>query len=409
MAMCAIGRELRKRGHQFLLLGTEFQAKQLRLSDIPFQILGRGRKDPVQRYFERVLQAGGVPLSASIEYMKAMADLLCAEAPYVFRQREIDFVLADQEEPGAATAADLAGVPYASICTSLPLNAAPDVPPGFLGWSYSSGLWAQARNQFGYAVRNAAIRGLNSVLNVYRRGANLRLYWKPEDSFSRLAQITQLVNEFDFPRRSPVPAFHYVGPFHRQDLSTVAFPYDRLNGRPLVYASFGTAFGGRLRDMRVIAEACALLPVQLVIALGGSTVATEHQTFPGNPVVVSYAPQHELLSRAALAITHAGLNTTLEALRLGVPLLAMPIAGDQPGVAARIVFHGAGQRLAPEQRDANRIRNAVSSLLEDPRWRTASEYLRDAISRSGGAVEAAEIVEAAAARCGAVNPQRMVT
>ena len=56
MAMCAIGRELRKRGHQFLLLGTEFQAKQLRLSDIPFQILGRGGKDPVQQYFDLSIQ-----------------------------------------------------------------------------------------------------------------------------------------------------------------------------------------------------------------------------------------------------------------------------------------------------------------------------------------------------------------
>jgi zeaxanthin glucosyltransferase len=44
----------------------------------------------------------------------------------------------------------------------------------------------------------------------------------------------------------------------------------------------------------------------------------------------------ELLKRATVCITHAGLNTVLESLAQGVPQLAIPITYDQPGVAARI-------------------------------------------------------------------------
>ena len=37
------------------------------------------------------------------------------------------------------------------------------------------------------------------------------------------------------------------------------------------------------------------------------------------------------------------LNTVLEALSTGVPMVAIPIAYDQPGVAARIAYHHVGE------------------------------------------------------------------
>jgi len=39
------------------------------------------------------------------------------------------------------------------------------------------------------------------------------------------------------------------------------------------------------------------------------------------PLVVEYAPQLELLAKARLTITHAGLNTVLDSLSNGVPLV----------------------------------------------------------------------------------------
>ena len=231
MTMCAIGRELQNRGHEFLLLGTEFQAKQLKVADIPFELLGVGGKDPAQHYFRRAMQRAELPFSATLEYMKNMAVLLCDEAPAVLRRKGIEFVLADQEEPGAATAAELVHLPYASVCSSLPLNEAVDIPPGFLNWQYSPGFWAEVRNRFGYSIRNVAVRGINCVLNNYRRPAGLQPYRKPDDSFSTRAQITQIVRQFDFPRKAVPPSLHYVGPFQRRALSQVDFPFGRLNGR----------------------------------------------------------------------------------------------------------------------------------------------------------------------------------
>jgi zeaxanthin glucosyltransferase len=393
MAMCAIGRELQRRGHEFVLFGTPYQKKQLRVSGMPFRTIGDDGHDPVRSYVEGARRTGSVSISDTVTYMKDMGGLLCMQVPPLLREESIDLVLADQEEPGAATAADLSGLPYVSICNSLPLNEADDIPPGFSPWPYSTNVLAVMRNRLGYAVRNFVVGRVNSALNVHRRKASLKPYRRPDDSFSTRAQITQLVREFDFPRRAPVPALHYVGPFQREPLFPVEFPYDRLDGRPIIYASLGTSFGTRSRELETVAAACSELPVQLVIALGGAQADDSHAQMPGSPLVVSYAPQRELLSRAAVAVTHGGLNTTMEALSLGVPLLAIPLAGDQVGVAARIRWHGVGRSIDERERSAPHVKHALSELLDQPDARLAAQRMAAVIRHSGGAVQAAGIVE----------------
>jgi zeaxanthin glucosyltransferase len=124
--------------------------------------------------------------------------------------------------------------------------------------------------------------------------------------------------------------------------AAVPFSWEALNGKPLIYASLGTIQNQQLEVFIRIAEACAHLDAQLVIALGGGGSPEALPTLPGDPQVVGFAQQLELLQRAALTITHAGLNTVLESLRCGVPVVAIPIANDQPGVAARVAWSGCG-------------------------------------------------------------------
>ena len=79
----------------------------------------------------------------------------------------------------------------------------------------------------------------------------------------------------------------------------------------------------KVRIFEFMAEACSALDAQLVLSLGkpGQAHVTD---LPGRPLVVSYAPQIELLSRAAATITHSGMNTTQQSLHFGVPVVAIP-------------------------------------------------------------------------------------
>jgi len=130
----------------------------------------------------------------------------------------------------------------------------------------------------------------------------------------------------EFPRRRLPPWFHFTGPYHTPSARPAAlFPFEKLTGQPLIYACMGSIVNQRVGIFRKIAQACVDLDAQLVVSLGGTAKTQSLEGLPGSPLVVDYAPQLELLKKAALTITHAGLNTTLESLSNGVPIVAIPI------------------------------------------------------------------------------------
>jgi UDP:flavonoid glycosyltransferase YjiC (YdhE family) len=112
-------------------------------------------------------------------------------------------------------------------------------------------------------------------------------------------------------------------------------------------------------------------------------------------VVVQRAPQLELLKRAALCVTHAGMNTTLEALAQGVPLVAIPITNDQPGVAARILASGTGLFLPLAQLNAEALRSLVDQVLGTSSYREQALAMKAAITNVDGLGMASELIERA--------------
>jgi zeaxanthin glucosyltransferase len=108
---------------------------------------------------------------------------------------------------------------------------------------------------------------------------------------------------------------------------------------------------------------------------------------------MSYAPQLQLLKRAVAVITHAGLNTVLESLAEGVPLVAVPLGNDQPGVAARVAAHGAGIVISRRKLNVPRLCSATQSILEDPQYREAASRPQTAMRQINGRETAADIVE----------------
>ena len=116
-------------------------------------------------------------------------------------------------------------------------------------------------------------------------------------------------------------------------------------------------------------------------------------TLPGNPIVVRYAPQLDLVKRAAAVITHAGLNTVLETLAEGVPMVALPQGNDQPGVAARIAARGAGIVLRGRNVNAPQLRIAVQKVLEEYSYRASARQIQTAMQQIDGLDHASNIIE----------------
>ena len=275
------------------------------------------------------------------------------------------------------------------------LNREISVPPFFSSWNYDPSWRGLLRNRVGYAPLDLmAIKSLKKIVNEYRKQWNLSPYHKPNQNYSQLAQLSQQPAEFEFPRIKLPSFFHFTGPYSNPaSREPASFPYEKLTGQPVIYASMGTLQNRLLWIFPRIAEACLGLDAQLVIALGGGVSPESLPELPGNPIVVGYAPQLELLQKATLTITHAGMNTTLESLSNGVPMVAIPIANDQPGVAARIAWTGTGEVVPVGKVRVKKLQKAIKRVLTEDSYKKNALRLQEAIRRAGGVSRAADIVE----------------
>ncbi|MFZ0409573.1 MAG: nucleotide disphospho-sugar-binding domain-containing protein [Cyanobium sp.] len=399
--MLALALELTRRGHAVVVFTVADGARKL--AGLPLQLVTIGAEcfpaGSVDATYAQLGRLSGLAgLRFTVRYFRQEQAMLHEQLPEVLRAAKLQLLLVDQLSPAAATVAERLGLPYVTIANALPVNREAAVPPYFSGWQPSPAPWARWRNQLGNALLDRLTASLWSDLQEQRQRWGLPVRRRREQLHSPLLQLAQLPRAFDFARERLAPQFHYVGPLAdpsgREPLlrDAVPFPWERLDGRPLIYASLGTLQNGRPELFAAIASACAPLEAQLVISLGRPGAPLP--ALPGEPLVVAFAPHQQLIARSALVITHAGLNTTLTALACGVPLLAIPITNEQPGIAARIAHCGAGRALPVRQLTSQRLRAMVAEMLGDDRYRQAARRLQAEIAAAGGVARAAELIEA---------------
>jgi zeaxanthin glucosyltransferase len=101
----------------------------------------------------------------------------------------------------------------------------------------------------------------------------------------------------------------------------------------------------------------------------------------------------ELLKRASVCVTHAGLNTVLESLAQGVPQVAISVTFDQPGVAARITNKQTGLVTSLDKLSPEHLSTLVSEVLSNPTYRANARKLQKEIASANGLSVAADLIE----------------
>ena len=187
--------------------------------------------------------------------------------------------------------------------------------------------------------------------------------------------------------------FRFVGPCFDFRPATPAFPFEWLDGRPLVLVSLGTVYGHRPEFFSLCLEDLAGGPWQVVLAAGSDFPLQSLEPLPENCIVRPFVPQIELLRRSAAFITHAGMNSVQEALCCGVPLLMAPQGADQFWISARTAELGAGIVLASPPIEAGAIRAGIEKLLFNPSYRAAAAGLGAPLRAAGGASRAANEID----------------
>jgi len=397
--MTALAHSLELRGHHVVIFGIADAEARVRAAGIEFQQIGAEDYPPgsLRKLDEQAARLkGAATFRFTLQRVKNSARVVLRDGPEAVRKANVTALLIDESE-FAGSVADHLGLPRISIALIPPLLHDDRFPPFWFGWAAGQGRLSRLRNRLGMRLLWQLALPIFKEVNQQRIAWGLKPYRRPEDAQPPLGRITQLPEALEFEIRGKKPAgLHYTGPFvHAQQRPPVEFPWERLDGRPLIYASLGTVHNDSEAIFRTIAEACAPLDAQLAISLGGGLDPARLDGLAGNPVVVRFAPQLELLKRAALVITHAGLNTVLEALSEGVPLVAVPLGNDQPGVAARVKARGAGVVVPRHGLKPARLRKAVKLVLEDSSFRGAARMLQNAIRQTDGPGGAARLIELA--------------
>jgi len=167
-----------------------------------------------------------------------------------------------------------------------------------------------------------------------------------------------------------------------------------LKKAPLVYCSLGTLQGSRFGLFRNIAAACAELGLNLIITHGGLLSPEEVAALPSAPMVHDFVPQEAVLAHADLVVSHAGFNTVMDSLAVGLPMVAVPIAFEQPAIAARLTRSGVAEVVTRRGASRKALRSAIEKVLGEPSCRARAQEIQQEIAVAGGVKRAADLVEA---------------
>ena len=327
-------------------------------------------------------------------------DMLCAEGPQVLKSLKVTAIIADQMEAAGGLVAEGLKLPFISVACALPVNREPAVPLPVMPWAYATSQKALELNKTSTRIYDWLMKPHARVISKYSKRFGLPLKLTLADCLSPLAQLSQTTADFDFPRTLLPVYFYHVGPL-RGALKTAGALKFAVDARhPFVFASLGTLQGARFHLFMRIALACKSLQLQLLIAHCDHLDGRQEQLLreAGATWVTGFADQQAAVKMADVVVTHGGLNTVLDALAASTPMLVLPVAFDQPGVATRVVHAGAGLKLTPRWATETSIANALDRLIREPGFSQHAERIGQGIALAGGTYQAAQIVLSAIAR-----------
>ena len=387
----ALGRELVALGHRVTIVHLGDMARYVTDPAIAFAAIDGGERGALDAYLSLLGRPTGARgLTRMIRATAAMTATLLDGAPATLAQIGAEAVIADTAEPAGAAIAERMRLPFVASVTGLPLLREENVPPPFLGWRYRADPIGRNRNNGGYSVADILMRPITRAVEERRRA------WGLKGEATPLRWVAQCPRGFDYPRSALPAGFDYGGPWRGIDEADAALDLPR-DARPLVFCSLGTLQGSRRALFQTMAAACAAVGARAVIGHGGGLTAAEEAALPGDPLVRAFWPQQAVLRHCAAAVLHGGFNTVLDALAAGMPIVALPIAFEQPGTAARIAYAGAGRVLSPRGLTASVLALALRGVMTEPSYRAAARRIGDEMAASGGAHRAAAQVSAALA------------
>ncbi|NLV75196.1 MAG: glycosyltransferase family 1 protein [Chloroflexi bacterium] len=164
-------------------------------------------------------------------------------------------------------------------------------------------------------------------------------------------------------------------------------------GSPPVVVGFGSSYQSEpLLTARLVLDALSQAGQRAILLTGAGqevAAASSDRVF-----VTREVPFDWLFPRCAAVVHHAGAGTTAQALRSGLPSVAVPFGMDQPFWARRLVSLGASPApLARQRLTSERLAAAIRRAVDDAGYRANAEAVGRILRTENGAQTAANLIE----------------
>jgi zeaxanthin glucosyltransferase len=433
-SMRALARTLRRRGHEVSFAGMAdcaphvepygFELTALYTDWMPPGFMATWTGGPTSRPWRETLRFYLEQRRVMLRHARFL-DFLAGggHAEFVDAVRRIapDLILVDVDVHAYWTILAYAtGIPTIYVSPILPTVEDPDVPPFTTSLPPATDAASRAaveaawRRHFARRRRTWRAYGLAGIPDWYAQidrlarncgvppgMLNMRTLLMPQLD---LPSVILVPRELEFPQAAAREHVDYAEACIDFEREEPPFPWERVDpGLKLVFCSLGSIAFSRAFFQTVI-DATAREPGwQLVVNIGPRLAPSDFTDVPESAILVSGAPQLALLKRAAAMIHHGGIGSVKECAYFGVPQAVFPIGFDQPGLAARVEFHGVGAAGNLAAATPQSVHALLARLLSDEGVAARCRALSAAVRAREEAQEAAAIIERVAARANRRN------
>ncbi|XP_071402354.1 UDP-glucuronosyltransferase 2A2-like isoform X1 [Centroberyx affinis] len=298
------------------------------------------------------------------------------------KEAKFDLVFADPIFAGSDLVAEILDVPlvytlrfsiahtWERLCGQLP--APPSYVPGAMSkltdkMNFTDRLW----NFFFYASQDMIAYNLWNDLDKYYSDFK----GKPTSACEMMGRadiwLMRTYWDFEFPRPF-LPNFKFVGGIHCRPAKPLPedmeeFVQSSGDAGIVVFTlgSFITNITAEKGDM--IASALAQIPQKVLWRYKGE----KPKTLGANTRIYDWIPQNDLLGhpKTRAFITHGGTNGIYEAIYHGVPMVGIPMFGDQPDNMVHMKAKGAALIMDFNFMQTQDLTDAVNAVINEPSYK----------------------------------------
>ncbi len=327
------------------------------------------------------------------KFVNKWSEVVCQELPENIKKENIDFFVCDQLEPAVALVADYLEIPFVTMCNAMAIVMDLTYPPFFTSWDYKITKFRLSITKGFYQVAGFILRRDTRVLEKWRKewGMPERHDMVRYFTHSKLATFSQQTKSLEFPLVEINQDWHYCGPFRDKSLSPYIkpdLPKDEITN---VYVSLGSIQGSRFGLLKKCVQACNALGLRAVVVHAGLLEEDKVKELEQLALVFDYVKQPEIFEDCEILISHSGLNTALDALSYGRPIVAIPLGIEQGAIATKL--KRAGCAIVVKKRKKKNIQKALSEILSNPEYKENCLRLKEEIETSGGLERAVDVIQ----------------